>query len=87
LPDGVRTASIELDLGAFDSFSQLVTARSQTFKLTVTPAQYAVFYRKPINLSLAIDLPHGQVTLNAGLFDTVANKAGTLEIPITVPKK
>jgi VWFA-related protein len=86
-PDGVRTASIELDLGAFDSFSQLVAARSQTFKLTVTPAQYAVFYRKPIDLSLAIDLPHGQLTLHAGLFDTVANKAGTLEIPITVPQK
>lgn len=85
-PDGTRTASIELDLGAFDSFSQLVTARSQTFKLTVTPAQYAVFYRKPINLSLAIDLPRGQLTLRAGIFDTSAGKAGTLEIPLTVPK-
>jgi VWFA-related protein len=86
-PDGTRTASIELDLGAFDSFSQLVTARSQTFNITVTPAQYANFYQKPLNLSLAIDLPHGQLTLHAGLFDTVANKAGTLEIPLTIPKK
>jgi len=48
--------------------------------------QYAVFYRKPINLSLAIDLPHGQVALRAGVFDTAANKAGTLEIPLNVPK-
>jgi hypothetical protein len=85
-PDGTRTASIELDLGAFDSYGKLAAARSQTFKLTLTPAQYAVFYLKPINLSLAIDLPHGQLNLRAGVFDTAAGKAGTLEIPLTVPK-
>jgi hypothetical protein len=86
-PDGTRTANIELDLGAFDSNGTLAGARSQTFKLTVTPAQYTVFYRKPINLPLAIDLPHGQLTLRAGVFDTAASKAGTLEIPLTIPKK
>jgi hypothetical protein len=86
-PDGTRTAFLELDLGAYDSYGKLVTARSQTFKLTVTPAQYAGFYRKPLNLSLAIDLPPGQLTLRAGVFDTAASKAGTLEIPLTVPKK
>jgi VWFA-related protein len=85
-PDGTRTANIELDLGAFDFYGNLVSARSQTFKLTVTPAQYAAFYRKPINLSLAIDLPHGQLTLHAGLFDTSAGKAGTLELPLTVAR-
>ena len=85
-PDGTRTANIELDLGAFDFYGKLVTARSQTFKLTVTPAQYAAFYRKPLNLSLAIDLPRGQLTLRAGIFDTSASKAGTLEVPLTVAK-
>jgi VWFA-related protein len=85
-PDGIRTANIELDLGAFDFYGTLVAARSQTFKISVTPAQYAGFYRKPLNLSLAIDLPHGQLTLRAGVFDTAANKAGTLEIPVTVAK-
>jgi hypothetical protein len=86
-PDGTRTASIELDLGAFDAFGKLVAARSQTFKLTITPSQYTGFYRRPINLSLAIDLPRGQLTLRAGVFDTAASKAGTIEIPLTVPKK
>jgi VWFA-related protein len=86
-PDGVRTASIELDLGAYDFYGTLVAARSQTFKITVTPAQYNSFYRTPLKFSLAIDLPHGQLTLRAGVFDTSANKAGTLEIPLTVPKK
>jgi hypothetical protein len=86
-PDGVRTASIELDLGAFDFYGTLVAARSQTFKITVTPAQYNSFFRTPLKFSLPIDLPHGQLTLRAGVFDTSANKAGTLEIPLTIPKK
>jgi VWFA-related protein len=85
-PDGTRTANIELDLGAFDFFGKLVATRSQTFKITVTPAQYNGFFRTPLKFSLPIDLPRGQLKLRAGVFDTAANKAGTLEIPLTVPK-
>jgi hypothetical protein len=85
-PNGTRTASIELDLGAFDFYGKLVATRSQTFAITVTAAQFAVFYRKPINFSLPIDLPPGQLTLRTGIFDTTGNKAGTLEIPLTVAK-
>jgi hypothetical protein len=85
-PDGIRTANIELDLGAFDFYGKLVATRSQTFKITVTPAQYNEFFRTPLKLSLPIDLPRGQLKLRAGVFDTVANKAGTLEIPLTVAK-
>ena len=87
LPDGARTGSIELDLGAYDSFSQLVAVRSQTFKITVTPAQYAAFMQRPLKFSLPIDLPHGQLTLHAGLFDTVGNQAGTLEATLAIPRK
>jgi VWFA-related protein len=85
-PDGKRTCSLEFDLGAYDAYSQLVTARSQTMKITVTPAQYEVFTRKPFNFTLPIDLPHGQLNLRAGVFDTSANKAGTLEVPFNVAK-
>jgi VWFA-related protein len=86
-PDGTRTGAIEIDLGAYDSFGQLVATRGQTFNLTITPAQYAGFLRAPLKFPLPIDLPHGQLTLRAGLFDTVANRSGTLEIPLTVPRK
>jgi hypothetical protein len=85
-PDGTRTANIELDLGAFDFFGKLVATRSQTFKITVTPAQYNGFFRTPLKFSLPIDLPRGQLKLHAGVFDTAANKAGTLEIALTVGK-
>jgi VWFA-related protein len=86
-PDGKRTCSLEFDLGAYDGFSDLVSVRSQTLKITVTPAQYAVFTHKPYTFTLPIDLPPGQLNLRAGVFDTSANKAGTLEVPITVPKR
>ncbi len=85
-PDGTRTANIELDLGAFDFYGKLVATRSQTFMITVTPAQYNGFFRTPLKFSLPIDLPRGQLKLRAGVFDTAANKVGTLEIPLTVPK-
>jgi VWFA-related protein len=85
-PDGIRTANIELDLGAFDFYGKLVATRSQTFKITVTPAQYNGFFRTPLKFSLPIDLPRGQLTLRAGVFDTSASKTGTLEIPLTVTK-
>jgi VWFA-related protein len=85
-PDGTRTTSIEFDLGAFDFYGKLVATRSQTFKITVTPAQYNGFFRTPLKFSLPIGLPRGQLKLRAGVFDTAANKAGTLEIPLTVPK-
>ena len=59
----------------------------QEFKITVTPAQYSGFFKKPLHLQLATDLPSGKLTLRAGVFDTAASKAGTLETPISIPKK
>jgi VWFA-related protein len=85
-PDGTRTTSIEIDLGAYDFYGTLVAARSQTFKISVTPEQFNGFFQTPLKLSLPIDLPRGQLALRAGVFDTAANKAGTLEIPVTVAK-
>ncbi len=36
---------------------------------------------------LPIPLAHGQLTLRAGLFDTVGNTSGSFQLPITVAKK
>jgi VWFA-related protein len=86
-PDGKRTAKIEFDLGIFDSFSQLGPVRSQVITLNVSPSGYDDFMRKPFHFTLPIPIPKGQQTLRAGLFDTVSGKAGTLEIPLTIPKR
>jgi VWFA-related protein len=86
-PDGRRTASLEFDLGAYDLYSELLVTRSQVIKISITPGQYAQFMRTPFRFYLPIPLPHGQLTLRAGLFDTVANTSGSFQLPLIVPKK
>jgi hypothetical protein len=85
--DGTRTANLEFDLGAYDLYSELLIKRSQVIKISVTPSQYAQFMRTPFRFYLPIPLPKGQLTLRAGLFDTVANSSGSFQLPLTVPKK
>jgi hypothetical protein len=85
--DGLRIARLEFDVAAYDSYGKRLNIRGQTLKLTLTPEKYQDFIQKPCQFFLAIDLPPGEITLRAGLFDTVANKSGALQIPIIVPKK
>ncbi|HEY4380199.1 MAG TPA: hypothetical protein VGN01_07625 [Acidobacteriaceae bacterium] len=85
-PDGMRTAMLEFDAAAYDADGK-VTVRSQTLKLPLTLEEYQDFVRTPFTFYLPIDLPTGSVTLRAGVFDTVANRSGTLEIPLTIPGK
>jgi hypothetical protein len=85
-PGGTRTANLEFDLGAYDLYSNLVVARSQTIKITLTPSEYDEFMKTPFRFYLPIPLPSGQLELHAGLFDTVANTSGTIELPVSVTK-
>jgi hypothetical protein len=84
--DGLRNASLEFDLAAYDPYGKLITVRSQSLKLPLTIEEYQEFIQTPFKFFLPIDLPPGPVTLRAGVFDAVSNKSGTLEIPLTVPK-
>ena len=86
-PDGMRTATLEFDLAAYDADAKAIGVRSQTLKLPLTLEEYQDFIRTPFQFYLSIDLPPGQTTLRAGVFDAVSNNAGTLEIPLTVPGK
>jgi VWFA-related protein len=86
-PGGVRNTSLEFDIAAYDSDGKLLNVRSQTLKLPLTPEEYQEFILTPFQFFLPIDLPPGQLTLRAGVFDTVSNKVGTLEIPLTIPKE
>jgi hypothetical protein len=41
----------------------------------------------PFQFLQQIDLPAGQSFVRAGILDETSKKIGTVEIPITVPKK
>jgi hypothetical protein len=85
--DGVHTASLEFDLAAYNADGKLLTVRSQTLKLPLTPAEYLDFIQMPFQFYLAIDLPPGPITLRAGVFDDISSRAGTIEIPLTVASR
>jgi hypothetical protein len=55
--------------------------------MPLTTAQYRQFIKSPYQFTQQLDLPSGQLFLRFGVLDPTSNKLGTLEIPLTVPKK
>ncbi len=86
-PEGNQKASLDFDLAAYDAQGKLVTSLSQTIQPTLTPTQQQQLIKSPFRFFQQLDLPPGLLFLRIGILDATANKAGTLEIPLTVPKK
>jgi VWFA-related protein len=82
-----RNGALEVDIAAYDDQGKLVTGLSQTIKMPLTSAQYRQFIRGPYQFTQQLDLPSGQLFLRIGVLDPTSGKLGTLEIPLTVPKK
>jgi hypothetical protein len=90
-PDGSHHGSLELDIAVYDSdpfgSGKLVTGLSQTIAMPISDAQFQSFTHGPFHFLQQIDLPSGPLILRIGILDRTSNKIGTLEIPLTVPKK
>ncbi|MGA1982567.1 MAG: VWA domain-containing protein [Acidobacteriaceae bacterium] len=87
-PGGTRKCSLAIDLAAYDVYGKLITGLSQTISSPpLTAEQYQKFLQKPFQPFQQIDLPPGETFLRVGVLDGVSDKVGTLEIPLTVPKK
>lgn len=84
-PNGTHNGSVELDISAYDADAKLVTGLSQTITMSLNDTTVA--NKEPLNFSQQLDLPAGQLFVRVGVLDTVSNKVGTLEIPLTVGKK
>jgi VWFA-related protein len=86
-PDGTRKCAIELDVAAYDVYGKRITGLSQTVNsLPLTAEQYRQFSQRTFQPFQQIDLPAGEIFLRIGVLDGVANKVGTLEIPLIVKK-
>jgi len=86
-PDGTRKCSIELDVAAYDVYGKRISGLSQTVNsLPLTADQYRQFLQRTFQPFQQIDLPPGEIFLRIGILDGVANKVGTLEIPLIVKK-
>jgi VWFA-related protein len=85
-PDGTHIGSVTFAAAAYDTDTKLINSLSQPIHLPLSTAEYQQFIQTPFQLFQQLDLPPGQFFLRIGIFDGVSNKAGTLEIPLTVPK-
>jgi VWFA-related protein len=87
-PGGTRKCTVAIDLAAYDVYGKLITGLSQTITSSpLTAEQYQKFLQRPFQPFQQIDLPPGEIFLRVGVLDGVSDKVGTLEIPLTVPKK
>jgi hypothetical protein len=87
-PGGTRKCTIAIDLAAYDVYGKLISGLSQTITSSpLTEEQYRKFLQRPFQPFQQIDLPPGETFLRVGVLDGVSDKVGTLEIPLTVPKK
>ena len=86
-PNSTRRASLEFDLAAYDTDGKLINSLSQSIKLPLTADQAAQLLHSPFRFYQQLDLPSGQLFLRIGILDPTSKKIGTLEIPLTIPKK
>jgi hypothetical protein len=54
--------------------------------MPLSDARYQQFIQGPFRFTQQLDLPPGPLFLRIGVLDPTANRIGTLEIPLTVPK-
>jgi hypothetical protein len=84
--DGTRHGSLEFDLAAYDGDGNVVTSLRQAIELNLTADQVRELATSPFRYFQQLDLPAGALFLRVGVLDRMANKVGTLEIPVTVAK-
>jgi VWFA-related protein len=76
--------TLEFDVVGYDVVRGRVALLTQTVKMSLTLEKYEELISKPFTFTQKIELPPGQITLRAGILDTVSNKVGTLEVPLLV---
>jgi len=87
-PGGTHIVSLEFAFDTYDNYSgKLLGGHSQNVSLTLTPDRYQEFIQSPVFFHEQISFYPGPLFLRVGILDSNSNKVGTLEIPLTIPKK
>jgi VWFA-related protein len=85
--DGTHAVKLQFAFDAYDLNGKLLGDHSQDLTLDLTPDRYQRFIQKPVLFHALLMFYPGPIYLRVGVLDNVANKVGTLEIPLTIPKK
>jgi VWFA-related protein len=86
-PGGAHTVKLQFAFDAYDLNGKLLGAHAQNVALTLTPERYALFVKAPIVFHEQISFLPGPLFLRIGVLDNTSNKVGTIEIPLTIPKR
>jgi VWFA-related protein len=85
--DGTHAVKLQFAFDAYDLNGKLLGDHSQNVSLDLTPDRYQQFIQKPVLFHALLMFYPGPIYLRVGVLDTVANKVGTLEIPVSIPKR
>jgi hypothetical protein len=85
-PDGTHTIKLQFAFDAYDLNGKLLGEHSQNVALDLTPDRYQRFIQAPVVFHELLEFYPGPLFLRVGVLDSISNKVGTLEIPLTVPR-
>jgi hypothetical protein len=83
-PAAAIHSKVEFTLVAYDAESKRVNYLDSGFQLSLKPGQVAQTMNSGIRIRLPLDLPAGQFFLRIAVHDRAADRAGSLEVPVTV---
>jgi VWFA-related protein len=87
-PNFTHSINVEMDVSVWDGDAKLVTSAGQAVKAALnSQEQVEELSNSPFRAFQPLDLPSGTYFLRFGVLDRDSGKIGTLEIPLTVPKK
>ena len=86
-PNGTHTVSLEFAFDAYGMNGKFLGSHSQNVTLNLTSERYQRFIQAPVIFHEQIAFLPGSLFLRVGVLDSTSNKVGSLEIPLTVPKK
>ncbi|HEY4379999.1 MAG TPA: VWA domain-containing protein [Acidobacteriaceae bacterium] len=87
-PNGTHSGALEFQAAAYSSNRKLVTTLKQATTLPLSADTDPQSDDTPIfEFAQHLDLPPGRIYLRVGILDRLSNKVGTLEIPLTIPKR
>jgi VWFA-related protein len=81
--NGVRRGQIEIALVAYSQEGKPLNWEARAVGIAIRPDQNALAESSGIPLHMEIDAPPGDVYLRTGVYDLNANRAGTLEVPLS----
>lgn len=82
---GMHQAQLEFLLMAYDKDGKRVNYVDRSYAVNIKPDEFADKMTSGVRGRLALDLPAGDLFLRVVVEDLIAGKAGSLEVPLTVP--